>query len=556
MSDADDSLVPLDFDLDLGDLFSAHQGQLSSQAVPHWPGDTVFAPGGNLASTDPALPSDENSPPVTIPLDSLQAGPSEALCPQPLATGLSDPLQPFGQRPPLLPSTLQAGSNVSPPSSEILKAIGDGNGVHAQSVQTSAAAVVVAQSANADSASGFEPDPNSSRPPPVTTRSRGGTASRGRGRGGRGSKSGPLNRRSQGISDDEISKLDDEAKAVASIPKATGLTEEEKLKVVEYVTDERRWSDFRVKQNLYWIELSQQVFKGRVTVTQISNYWHNQAWEKYKACVVNLVKPTGGGDGDDDWYGETDTEGSTTQSEGQDSRKRKRALKERLTNTKFSRAVLEEFLHSKHFELIHRRAKDDSSVQRERSFNSTASLSDSDNFKQRLRKRARADNTISQVSDPYFEKTYTWLQEHTLNQSSFQQRNLELAERRDRREADQWRMQQQLQRREIQQFLTSQQPHTVQLIIVRLNPIFPQCTMKHLFNPFILLRVKMRDLFRVIPSSNKEVVKHNESFDHTKDFLNVFTCHARLSTTLHIMNDYMYKVVHTWNATQIGEPSF
>ena len=50
------------------------------------------------------------------------------------------------------------------------------------------------------------------------------------------------------------------------------------------------------------------MFQGRVCPKQIKNFWTGQAWEKYKACEENLVKHTGGGNGDDDWYDGSETD--------------------------------------------------------------------------------------------------------------------------------------------------------------------------------------------------------------------------------------------------------
>ncbi len=71
---------------------------------------------------------------------------------------------------------------------------------------------------------------------------------------GKGSKAGVANHREPGVSDDEIDGLGDEAKENAALVK-TGLTDEEKLSVVEYVTDEGRWPSLKVKQNTYFDEV-------------------------------------------------------------------------------------------------------------------------------------------------------------------------------------------------------------------------------------------------------------------------------------------------------------
>ncbi|KAG2067783.1 hypothetical protein BDR04DRAFT_1158685 [Suillus decipiens] len=66
--------------------------------------------------------------------------------------------------------------------------------------------------------------------------------------------------------------------------KPCGLTEEEKLQTIQYVTDEKHWSEFRVQAGYYWTQISQVIVEGHVSAEQVCNYWHNQALEKYKAC--------------------------------------------------------------------------------------------------------------------------------------------------------------------------------------------------------------------------------------------------------------------------------
>lgn len=67
---------------------------------------------------------------------------------------------------------------------------------------------------------------------------------------GKGSKSGQF-RRAQRTSDTEIDTLSKDAKAAAGL-KQPGLTEAEKLVVVRYVTDPKRWEDFKIKQGDYF----------------------------------------------------------------------------------------------------------------------------------------------------------------------------------------------------------------------------------------------------------------------------------------------------------------
>jgi hypothetical protein len=61
---------------------------------------------------------------------------------------------------------------------------------------------------------------------------------------GAGSKSGPANRRVKGGSDDEVKELKSAQKQAAELAKGQW-SDDDKLKVVEYITDEKIWKDFR-----------------------------------------------------------------------------------------------------------------------------------------------------------------------------------------------------------------------------------------------------------------------------------------------------------------------
>jgi hypothetical protein len=71
------------------------------------------------------------------------------------------------------------------------------------------------------------------------------------------SKSGSRNRCRSGSSDDKISKLSSKEKKAAGLKNSKakgGLTEDEKLKVVSYIIDEKIWKDFRLKQISMFIQ--------------------------------------------------------------------------------------------------------------------------------------------------------------------------------------------------------------------------------------------------------------------------------------------------------------
>ncbi|KAI1785505.1 hypothetical protein LXA43DRAFT_1100190 [Ganoderma leucocontextum] len=168
---------------------------------------------------------------------------------------------------------------------------------------------------------------------------------------GKGSKAGVANRRDPGASDDEIEGLSEAAKENTGLPRTTGLTDDEKYKVVEYLTDERRWSQFKVKQLTYFDELVKN-FDKRVKPTQISNFWHGQAWAKYKACRESLVKHTGGGDPDDPGLmSESDEEPDLPELPAS---AQGRVFFKRKIDGDFSHSTLRKFLHSKLYAMIHK----------------------------------------------------------------------------------------------------------------------------------------------------------------------------------------------------------
>jgi hypothetical protein len=81
-------------------------------------------------------------------------------------------------------------------------------------------------------------------------------------RGGRGSKSGALNRRDAGGSDDEISLLtpsqvqDASLKLEETKPNARGLTDEDKEKMIVYITQPEVFKGYRVNLNNIAIHVS------------------------------------------------------------------------------------------------------------------------------------------------------------------------------------------------------------------------------------------------------------------------------------------------------------
>ncbi len=90
--------------------------------------------------------------------------------------------------------------------------------------------------------------------------------------------------------------------------------------------------------------------------SQICNYWNGQAWDKYKACQENIVRHTGGGDGDEDWYSLSDSGISDVETDAEESGERRRVrchLKAQVGG-KHSRDTLLEFMHSEIYSMIHK----------------------------------------------------------------------------------------------------------------------------------------------------------------------------------------------------------
>ncbi|PPQ98195.1 hypothetical protein CVT26_003241 [Gymnopilus dilepis] len=292
---------------------------------------------------------------------------------------------------------------------------------------------------------------------------------------GAGSKSGVMSRRDGGDSDTEINKLDpgkrEEAELKDVKPKKEGdsepvvrLTNEDKVKAVQWITNDVRWKDFRVKQAIYWIELSQKVFFLRYTSEQLKNYWNTNAWAKYKA-VRELDEHTGGGDGDADRYeadegGESEPENPPE--EGPKKRKKGRA---NAGNCKFSLDVLNKFRESEIYTLIDKayssriflsktslilshRAHDDPSVVRERDFNSAAAISDTDSTpsddsddspRDKKRRKAKSPTDLAaedQKSERLFKAALETLKQKALSATAIAEAQLELARKRDQREEE------------------------------------------------------------------------------------------------------------------------
>ncbi|KAI0742331.1 hypothetical protein C8Q80DRAFT_1273022 [Daedaleopsis nitida] len=247
---------------------------------------------------------------------------------------------------------------------------------------------------------------------------------------GKGSKKG-ANRRNQGTSDTEVDALTAEQKADAAIA-SRGLSEDQKLALVEYVTDPDRWPKFKIEQAQHWQKLAKDFKKS---VTTVENYWCDHAWEKYKLCRENLVKHTGGGDGDEDWFPDSATDPGSGDEDAPPGDKRK-VLRAKLTTNKFSRATLVKFLRGPIYKCIHKVARKDTSVERKRPFDSTSAISDTEETKDRIRnKRKKHSGAGDEDKDAGpFSEALLFMKERASGQAKLKAREIELAERRERRE--------------------------------------------------------------------------------------------------------------------------
>ncbi|KAF8159923.1 hypothetical protein B0H34DRAFT_797120 [Crassisporium funariophilum] len=284
---------------------------------------------------------------------------------------------------------------------------------------------------------------------------------------GQGSKSGSQNRRGGGGSDDEIAKLglkdrqaaelkmpgkSDEKKEVeAKAP--VGLSDEDKLTVVRWITQEERWKDWKLKQHGYWITLSNDVLKppGRISASQIKNYFTNQAWEKYKA-VRERQAHTGGGDGDakrvDALSSSNDEDSDSDQEEPTETGKRKRKGRE-----KFSQTVLDEFEKSEIFKLIDAVANKDITVIRPRDYNSHTPISDDETpmKKRRLQRSASkdSDSLDSPSHGQYLKQAVEAISKKARTVELVKKEKLKLAQEKERREAAEQAERQELAKRKL-----------------------------------------------------------------------------------------------------------
>jgi hypothetical protein len=202
-------------------------------------------------------------------------------------------------------------------------------------------------------------------------------------KGKKGSKSGEGSRRVTRTSDNEVFKLTETLLAEAELALKTaasgdvlvnpeskrGLTDDDKLTTVKYITSPEVWHRFWLNQDTVFttvslavtelliaylsvVQLAHKTLDNRVTHTQVHNFWWNKAWEKYKQ-VKEMEKHTGGDGGADD---RVDTQSGDEDDEDVDMKSifaldgMKR--KEGATKAKFARHTLEAFKKTQIFRLI------------------------------------------------------------------------------------------------------------------------------------------------------------------------------------------------------------
>ncbi|KAJ3849901.1 hypothetical protein EV368DRAFT_85086 [Lentinula lateritia] len=89
-----------------------------------------------------------------------------------------------------------------------------------------------------------------------------------------GSKSGSANRRDGGDSDVEIEMLSPEDMRAAVLKdagdeKKSGVSEEDKVLLVEYLTHPEQWKNFKLRQGALMINAASDIFKTKYTATQL-----------------------------------------------------------------------------------------------------------------------------------------------------------------------------------------------------------------------------------------------------------------------------------------------
>ncbi|KAM5538425.1 hypothetical protein V8D89_008027 [Ganoderma adspersum] len=295
------------------------------------------------------------------------------------------------------------------------------------------------------------------RPTKKSEAKRGGARSR----KGVGSKSGELHRRTTGASDEEISTLSEavkhgaeprlsaaQLKAAKQRMKAPvsegeelegeetdedededggprGLTVDEKLQAVEWLTTPEHYKNLRTSLESYCITMSQVLFEDRVSASQIARYWNSNAFKKYKAIRAQLPH-TGGGDPDAARQ-DTDEQAASGSAE------RRPSDVTFTTVGKLSADSLLAFYNSTLYRLIDAVAHSDSAVERARKINSSDPILDSDTPKKRGLKTESPSKSTNTIDD-LLQQAFRDMSERSKVAQSLERQRLELERRREDRE--------------------------------------------------------------------------------------------------------------------------
>ncbi|KAJ3898102.1 hypothetical protein F5879DRAFT_995151 [Lentinula edodes] len=208
--------------------------------------------------------------------------------------------------------------------------------------------------------------------------------------------------------------------------KKSGVSEEDKVLLVEYLTRPEQWKNFKLRQGALMINATSDIFKTKYTATQLSNAW-KALWEKCKA-VRECQEHTGEGDGDADC--------------SEDDKSKERIA--RQGKAKFSERVLDAFEASKIFELLDKVAHDDSSVILGQNMNFTSSISEpkssSDDKEKKRKKKKTKRNHLSNddkeeiTYDKFLADAVGAIQDKNKVAREMEYKNYELALKRDKQE--------------------------------------------------------------------------------------------------------------------------
>ncbi|KAJ7593676.1 hypothetical protein C8J56DRAFT_884474 [Mycena floridula] len=175
------------------------------------------------------------------------------------------------------------------------------------------------------------------------------------------------------------------------------------------------------------------ILDGTVTWKQVKTYFLTHAWAKYKACR-ELIKHTGGGDGDQGRH----NPGSDAEDENvsEEETKKLRAKRKKEGKSNWSDETLQKFMKSKIYKMIDKVAHDDSSVIPPRVFGSTEDISDddtTDDTPKQAKKRHHGESSPDASTQGLMEAVRS-ITKKSKTQEQIALANLEIARRREERE--------------------------------------------------------------------------------------------------------------------------